>query len=404
MRKRTLPPKEVLGSMHRCWYDGNGLINNEQNVSYVSSLRTQTFEDMEIENFHARSARGEIFCNPMKKVVVETSHSPWNLHTRYGLMGFTGENGVSMNVNTASEVFLDVADIAVKKAHAGASGAVADSLASILEAKETAVTLQSVAIRARKYLRKEGFRRFVKDLKRIRYWDDALLDQYLELRYGFRPMFYEAKGIKDAFNAKLTDRVTSRGFSSCSSRNVQTFSGGYYPGRSGRSGHEWTVSQVDTRKVSARAGVLSQVDPFFSDLAVWGFNDPMSSIWQATRLSFMIDWVLNIGDTISALTPDVGVSKLASWVVITEELKSTAKVTGVVPLYSGDVASGGGGNRVETITTTTRVPTPGFSLIPDVNIRLTPLKLVDSYAILRSIWTKDAKRVRRFERRHYHAT
>jgi hypothetical protein len=348
----------------------------------------------------------------MQKVVTEYSVAPWNLFWKFYSSGkelsYNGMFGAGWYDRPWPDLSLDrphYESVAIKRARSGASGSAFDGLTSALEARETIGTLQSVGIRARKYLRKGGYKRFVSDLKKVRYWDDALLEQYLELRYAFRPMYYEARQAVEAFDSSLSDRYTSRGFTRTSVSASSPYES-VWAGDAGSPGQLWTATLNSKIEFSVRAGVLSQIDPSFSKGIIWGINDPFQSFWQATKLSFMIDWVLNVGDTIGSISPKVGVSELASWIV-SAEVRTDEVTNWVISPYNpqpGTVVVGGGGVARRTTTTITRTPSPTFSLIPEFNLRVNLLKLVDAYAILRQVWLKDCARIRRFERNRKHAT
>lgn len=410
MRFRELPPKEEKRVLHRT-YKRDGTVYREEDQEVLISGHYQTFSDVEIPNFYARSANGEIFVNPMEKVVTSITHVPLYLDWSDANSGgsttsFVGEWPRSTHIDCpVVEPFLDVQDIAVKRALADSSNAAFDSLTSLLEAKETLGTLHSIAIRARKYLRKAGYKQLCYDLWKVKRWDDAILNQYLEIRYGFRPMYYEARGAWDALTAELNRRETSRGFARTSDSSSQvTGRWSYYPGQDAGINYDSLTDWSTTVDLSCRAGVLSEIDPRFSKAIIWGFNDPIQSMWQATKLSFMIDWVINVGDTIGALSPKLGIKQLASWATIERKEVKVTRTLSIKALYPDESLSWAGGFcRTETVTRK-RIPNPSVSLLPDINLRFNPLKLVDAVAILRSIWLPNRRRIQRFERSMKHAT
>jgi hypothetical protein len=146
----------------------------------------------------------------------------------------------------------------------------------------------------------------------------------MEFRYALRPLVYDAKQVVAALSGdELPDvgRQTFRGykedFGSTVENGVLLYSdaGTRVYGRQEAS----TVFQV-------RAGVLTTIEAI-SKLNVWGLDSIAESAWELMPYSFILDWFFDIGETLASWTPEMGVKKLASWVVTEVTTTQMVRVT-----------------------------------------------------------------------------
>jgi hypothetical protein len=207
----------------------------------------------------------------------------------------------------------------------------------------------------------------------------------MEIRYGIRPIIYDVKQIMDAIqDTSVTgDRLTARGFESYDFTDSDTVID-----------PDTIYDRVIDREVSlsfnVRAGVLSQIE-YMHWIHTFGFADPVSAIYDLTTLTFVIDWVFNVGDVIAAAIPEVNLKTLGAWTVETTTVRQTACVTGITNLEKHSSYSTSGymvSERPCERTTTSVVRTPrslvGLSL-PRFKLNLNWAKLVDLCVIGRNI-------------------
>jgi hypothetical protein len=231
-------------------------------------------------------------------------------------------------------------------------------------------------------------------------------EQYLEYRYGLRPLYYELKGVHDYLKNEIChDRQTSRGYSNVQevvNQDVVIMDTYVEP---------WTTvpralitfSRDNTVDVTCRAGELynyqfsGNIHKFIAEL---GVDRPISSVWELVPFSFMIDWFWRCGDTFRAWEPKPGCKTLASWLVTTEKSVSTIIPTGIT--YT-DIGSRVTVDNSELTTPTaavlqkitkTRMPNPELSVFPPTNVRLDLAKLTDMAAIFWGL--KESKRRQRW--------
>lgn len=193
----------------------------------------------------------------------------------------------------------------------------------------------------------------------------ALASSHLSFMFGVKPFvkdMHELLGIiNDAKRTKT--RFTARGYSSLSSSGSGTsaYNDGEVTGT-----NSYTYSTLYT----VRAGILYEVniDLGLSKLGLT-VSDIPSALWELTPWSFVFDWVTNLGDVISALTPKVGVTYLSQWYTIQKEHNSKTTlgpITGVNPDYA---YTGGGDTRVLVVKEKTRIPaTLSTVVFPEITV------------------------------------
>lgn len=144
-----------------------------------------------------------------------------------------------------------------------------------------------------------------------------LASLYLEFRYGVRPLVKEVESalLNLVDLGKLSDRFTARA--------KQTFSdtGGYAARKSDFGGIKYDETLTAKRIVTLRSGFLYAHEFSSGSQSRWGMrlSDIPTAMWELVPLSFVYDWVGNVGDFISALTPRAGVNILSQWTTVADE-------------------------------------------------------------------------------------
>jgi hypothetical protein len=373
--------------------------------------------DVVIANYHARSAKGEIFNNPMtsERRIYETSLSNW---TNYYGPAIDSDNnpipttGFDHTGTMSGERILqgiwyyplpDLSDWlvgeAILKARANTLLTEADLLASLGESKETISFVTSNVgrlvrnfqrYRRNKLLIVRDFKRLSKRLQRRKKTEhlDKLLNIWMELRFAVRPMYYDVKQYVDyAGRDRAFTRKTGRGRTS----------GSKFYSDSGSSGAVFETVRVHWRQTTqivrtVRAGTLIDIemDGLKRELAYLGADNPFLSGWELVPLSWAVDYIFNIGDLISAHAPRVGIRELASWVTVTDDVTQLVDVTNLTAKGNPDTPRGrdisGSGFKRLSYRRTTRTPSPGIPVLPSLNPKLSAAKLVDLLAVGKGLW------------------
>lgn len=223
-------------------------------------------------------------------------------------------------------------------------------------------------------------------------------DLYMEARYNLRPLYYDIRGVLKALSNHDTSkhRQTFR-----SSRTIVKDASTQIAGKSFYNDPGMVLVEkanvVSKLENVARAGVLTDVDQL-DWFQVWGVDRIVNTVWELTPYSFIIDWFINVGDTISSWTPNYGVKTLASWVTSTTTLTQSLIVGNpTVNLYpTGSyrwtgVSMSSSGQATRLVVTQKRTPNYARPVLPNVSVKLDPLKLLD-LAIITGLFKKTKPR------------
>lgn len=222
---------------------------------------------------------------------------------------------------------------------------------------------------------------------------------WLEGRYGWRILAYDLEAINEAVHALNEARPPFlRGYATESNVASQVISNyttaanylkKYTPNYQNTvlyAPASFTIEQSLEREV--RAGVVLELvlDSIFE-------IDPLVTAWEVIPFSFIIDWFVNVGETITAFSPFASENLLGGWIKETETLTST---TTFQPATSGNPSSGwhkvllsGAGpyifeTRSLDVTRTKQLPSANLSF----RLNLDELKIVDLASIFMARYGK----------------
>lgn len=141
---------------------------------------------------------------------------------------------------------------------------------------------------------------------------------YLAGRYGVLPLIGDLENAWKFLGRKYNRRFTARGWDSIQGETTTlsrwNTSDGYFD------------NEIRTvRTLETRVGILFDTDPFSRALAGVGFTRPLSTAWELTRLSFLVDWIVDVGSWLDAMQPAGFTRNLCSWVSTKETLIVTTK-------------------------------------------------------------------------------
>jgi len=373
-------------------FSGTVVVAQKNVGDLLRSGGVQTTTDVVTPKFASRVARGQIINHPFQSVLDEYSYS-WSGHKvqtnsgsgstiRYREWSHLYDDNVSRYESPYGN--LPELPLALREACTEALAKVdetdVDGIVEGLEGKQTmqlfdrqTYNLNQQLDKEIRYAEKRGKYHFARVPVAV------MANNWLLYRYGISPALALINETLVKGTSVRTRRRTSRGSNSTSASWDKTYpgSGSIHPNS------VWTVRA--SAEASARAGVLYEYRNFTNK---YGFSLEKlpRAFWEATTLSFVLDWFANTGEFISALTPRYSTHTLASWHGYEAKISQTQTVS------LGNVASGysvlrscegGYSNSLVTV----RKRTPGL-LSPVWRIRegamrqvISDRRLIDAFAL-----------------------
>lgn len=194
----------------------------------------------------------------------------------------------------------------------------------------------------------------------------ALTALWLIYRYGVMPLIHDANGIIDGLSKRLGRvRETSRGqvtVTRTQRRNELDNSA---------SSCSWVVNRNVDETVTVRAMSLDEYVATVSSNIGFSTKGFLMLPWELTGYSFVLDWVVNVGDFLGALLPAPGVKQLGSCVVVKREnvLSITPGATLAKSGFSLIRSMGGGINYSQThVSRSVGLPSPNLVVKADFKL------------------------------------
>jgi len=381
-------------------------------VPYTKSRFSTGYVDVVTPNFKKRSAAGEVIINPMwleyyHMDQLPTSYSATHkfnnaLNHRSGDVrpATTGNQLLTSVDTTKMDAYLESLDvqserdIAITKAWANVDTSEMAALASIGELPETLTFLKDSFLIVLKLLRifrsKKEKLKLLKSLRRISPSDFTResAQLWMQLRYALRPLMFEMEQVATVL-ADGTDplRRTARGYYETSVVETTDVTVPF------KTGSNSTVDRhrVVTRKSKYRAGVTYDLSASGTDMIeLLGLDQPLSAIWELVTLSFLLDWIWNIGEFISSREVSSSLTPKGSWIkeehtITVWDIDSNLHLVGGTGFTStvDDVVYG---SIRETRHLIRRSVDPTMMSYPHFRLKLDGAKLIDIAALIRNVY------------------
>lgn len=207
--------------------------------------------------------------------------------------------------------------------------------------------------------------------------------RYLQYRYGWRILMMEIQGAIKALTQNRVEkpRYTARCVRSDTYHDQKSILVNF--GQNGSS----TCTFTRTASLSARAYVLYEADLEYQSARDWGLAELPLALWEIIPFSFVVDWFINIGNWLEAITPKVGIHTLAEGVVVRNHRLVQRQFGPMTPLASGTdrFAMSGQDSVIDELEVETKERIPsltGSLLYPRVSVKLNVSRLLDAIALL----------------------
>lgn len=392
-RYRERQETDVLKAAIRI--DSNG---SQFSENYRAQLSYDRMWDTPTENYWALKEAGAVLpVNPLQVSSLQATCSPglWDASIPSPPYSVSGNRNMGPSPDDLANYFPVIPDSSyieghlLKKAQARAKDPDLDLLTSAAELSKT-VSLFTDAARnfkdrtvrmAKAADRKAHNSR--KGVKRKKRGDSLALtrykifsDMWLEGRYGWRLAYYDALSIAEAI--EHSGRLFNRGWATHSETIIDSGSK-VLSGGAGSAKTTWTFET----KYTVRAGTLFEVN--LEKLPNIGIS-PAITAWELIPYSFVVDWFIDVGDSIAALSPRPSMTARNYWLstrweteitnVESEVLSITAPYTSLL-VYPNDLV----GSKFFY----QRWPTTGDSIdfTPKVELSFDWAKALDGVALLK---------------------
>lgn len=401
-RMRSLPPDQVISPQT---YSTEALYTGGSDTSaswnpLTSYDKTKDTYDTSSPDYLDRIAAGEIIMNDFRSVEEELIDE---------IVTYQGENPIANYPGTARRYFLSgnveslfapnhgpnnfgelginidaLANRAILAAHAKIGEPEMLALVSIAEFHKTAATITRLYKAIWTLLRK-GIR-IRRLLSQGVITAAKAADAWLEVRYGLRPLYYDMINAVEAIKS-LSGEERTRVTAYVEDADSETGEGSHYNSYVGNFEYE----TFNSRKVSASAGVLCRMNTWHNpgiDSFGLGANDWAMSAWELVPFSFVVDWFINVGDYLSAISPKYDIIVLGSWVTIRDEVNQSTRMLNWTHDKSWKTlvnsTCGGAAARFHKLEVN-RYANPSLPWFPQFNIRLNWAKVVDILALIKTV-------------------
>lgn len=376
MRFRERARYETRSSTFGTWktYDKTGKLTNSWSAtpgSYASSVITDKMWDVNTLSFHRKKNSGVIVNSPLLKelVVIERPAMAVSEHTVFtggDSLVYTGQVAPALPDHTLVTPQSAI-DVAITSAYAGITANEEEALLWLGEFKESISMFYSMGKRLVSLVRAtaEQRKRYAKGLLTVKEAQSLTLG----LLYGLLPLQQSVEQWKNGLlRQKANGRHTSRGYNTYSDSSA-------YVTDIGDSNYKWELRVTETLSTNIRAGVLYEVDlPDYPLLTHFDMKNFVSTAYALSRLSFVWDWFINVGNTLAAWSLSMGTTEKSAWVTVEETLQLTAVNQWSSKLQSHELSQVHTGSSTAHRSTTrkTRVPVTrsDLDLLPNIDLNL----------------------------------
>ena len=375
MRYRVRTSKEETTRTYWDWshYDSNG---NRDNGGLIESFpvmgrHVDHMWDIPTKGFTAKSGKGDIINSPMLQEKRIEQYAVYATQENTPLKDGGAYTGSGLEVARAPQFTLDlperIIDSAVTKAFANVSANESNALLWAGEARESIKMFYDIGKRLYELVRATADQRkaYLKGKLSIK----EAQSMTLGLLYGLVPLSEAFEQWRKGLLKILPKgRQTFRGFNTHSDRTSYSYE---------ELIHNWKIDIFVTETIDSnvRAGVLADIDP--PPVTVLTLLEPravVSTAYALSRLSFVVDWFINVGNWLCSWSPTVGTNILSSWVVIETEQKITARNKWLPVLNDWEKTQSVSGNGTATISLKRKLRIPvspsNRPYLPSVDVNL----------------------------------
>jgi hypothetical protein len=367
--QQTDPPVDSYYRVYR-----NNVLQSE--TAYPVGLAynvERTLHGWDLEDYHKRKAKGELLPFTPFDQVEHLWENPGLMSAHWSLEYMSGSDLMKevwnpwaysasyINAGEPAEEILSSLpdmDYYVQAAAARIYASGHDTLTFLGELKDT-----------RKMFEKTWKR--VLDIRRGIYKRERISDVYLEARYGWRPLKSDLNDLVDAFvNLNSSRKRYSERAGTSYTKVLDTSYEVDTPD------YTFSISRTETYNVSVRGSVVADIDP-----PSFAFN-PVTSAWELTKLSFVVDWLINVGQALEAMSFLVYSSNHQAGYGY--QIQRNVESSGSITANKGAGTYQAAFNDASSTRWTMRAPA-SVKTIPQIKLRLDDWKAFDLLALVQQL-------------------
>lgn len=394
--------------------DNNVPFSSSTTIGVTAGTHSQAW-DVRSKNFRARMKRGEIIVNDFRLERVVRNHSqtsfvlgPYpNYHQGY-VIRYEG------SVAEHLELVAPVPESHLSGSIPSGMGAkaITSCLAKINSSelcsgeilKDLDATVQMLRRpfgTSRDLLKKIRWRRDKYLKKSASNFVSATRNAWLEARYGLIPTLCDIEAITDKCMFNRNAYVTRRRLVARSGVSEECDKTSSYD----QVGLPWTTTWrfggTVQRKhsVAVSAGIIYDVENYTSTEEIGRFlgtrpSDMLPTLWERMPYSFVVDWFLNVGQWLTAISPNPYANVKGSWITTINNDQvvyhpGTIDIDVWVPTKKTETRSHAGYSNMNTIIT--REANPPLTATLAFDAKLSTLQSIDGLALFANKLAKETK-------------
>lgn len=208
---------------------------------------------------------------------------------------------------------------------------------------------------------------------------------WLTARYGWMNLYRDLESFMNAkANTRTLRRLVEHGTHNYSGVPVHSDYQGY------DNGHKTTYYVEDAvfgRSSSVTCGVMYRMNPTWASVDALGGRRLLSSIWELIPYSFVIDWVVGIGEKLAAVDSWLLSDTIGTWRTTTHNLVWSHSCS-ESPNWVATINWRGVGKYVKDVTRVDvcqhiiREANPAAPLLPSLSVRMNWKSVVDAASLL----------------------
>jgi hypothetical protein len=355
-----------------------GWVTTSTVTSYTGEQSTKTIVDVQTPGFYSLLKCGKFL--PLNPVTITTSKETRVAGTGTESWGFSGGCYRSQDIGpkwsapswlvTLPPFDESIIDQVVTTAISRAREATWDALTSVVTLNQTVDlfvdtfdSVNTLALRAARYARSRH--KNPRDILRL------FASKWLEYRYGWLPTLYDLEDANKALDRKIEvgDIITGKSSVDTDLNDSQSGTTWFSIGD-----HSQTDSLIGTRTYHG-----SSYCEAMSNAVRYGI-DPITTAWEVVPYSFVIDWFLDVGTWLSAVSPFSGAKELGSMASVKDQY--TLMTSDVWEFNrGGHSGSFTGRSTVLEVEQYSRFPHEG-GVLPSWNPRITPARIIDLISLV----------------------